>query len=90
MKLIFLRSSATFSLIFLFVFLSYSQNDVTVNGKVNNDKGEPLSGVTIQVKNGNTSTTSNADGTFAIKAPSANSTLVLSYVGFYSPGSGFK
>ncbi|WDF57022.1 TonB-dependent receptor [Mucilaginibacter sp. KACC 22063] len=54
-----------------------------LSGKVNDDNGKPLPGVTVKIKNSNIATTSNQDGKFTIttnlKFPY---TLVFSYVGF--------
>jgi TonB-linked SusC/RagA family outer membrane protein len=55
--------------------------DKPITGKVTNDKGEPLVGVTVQIKGLRTSTTTNADGVFTIDAPAGSATLVFSYVG---------
>lgn len=41
-----------------------------------------MAGVTVQVKNGKATTTTKTDGTFQINAPSANSVLVFTSVGF--------
>jgi hypothetical protein len=55
----------------------------TVTGKVTDQESKtPLEGVTIRVKNGQTSTTSNSTGDFTITVPSSESTLVFTYVGF--------
>jgi TonB-dependent starch-binding outer membrane protein SusC len=81
MKIVFLRSSTTILLLLLFVFFSFAQTSSTVNGKVTSSTGEPLAGVTIQVKNATTSTTSKPDGTFQINVPS-NAVLVFTYVGY--------
>ncbi|MEP7257709.1 MAG: SusC/RagA family TonB-linked outer membrane protein [Flavitalea sp.] len=55
---------------------------VEIKGKITNDKGEPLSGATIQIKNLNKSVTSNGDGFFSIEAPSGDVSLVISFVGY--------
>jgi TonB-linked SusC/RagA family outer membrane protein len=55
--------------------------DITVNGKIVNGLGEPLSGVSIQVKGASTGTATNANGEFQITV-SENATLVISYVGY--------
>ena len=41
-----------------------------------------MSGVTVQVKGTQTTTVSNADGSFQINAPSATAVLIFTYVGF--------
>ncbi|HTL10605.1 MAG TPA: SusC/RagA family TonB-linked outer membrane protein, partial [Chitinophagaceae bacterium] len=53
-----------------------------VTGRVANEKGEPLSGVSILEKGTNNGTSTKADGTFSIDVSSANAVLVFSYVGF--------
>jgi len=55
-----------------------------INGKVTNDKGEPLVGVTVQIKGKSTYTITKADGTFSIEADEQDKSLVLSYVGMES------
>ncbi|MBD0285617.1 MAG: TonB-dependent receptor [Flavisolibacter sp.] len=83
MKLAFiLRNTFVVLLLLILSVYSIAQTDFPVSGKVTDANGQPLSGVTIQVKGSNTSTTSNADGTFTITAPSPNSVLTFSYVGF--------
>lgn len=52
-----------------------------ITGTVADDKGNPLVGVTVQVKNTNTGTATDGQGKFSIEAPD-NSTLVFSYVGY--------
>ena len=52
-----------------------------ITGKVTNDKGEPLAGVTVQVKGLSNSTTTAADGSFTINAPADAASLVFTYVG---------
>jgi len=51
----------------------------TVTGKVTDDKGTPLSNVSIQVKGTNTGTVSTADGSFTINVPANGRTLVFSF-----------
>ena len=55
---------------------------IKVNGKVTNDKGEPLSGVSIMEKGTNNGTTTREDGTYTLEVTNANAVLVFSYVGF--------
>lgn len=52
-----------------------------VTGRVTDEEGKPLSGVTVQVKGANTSTVTNAEGEFSIDAGNG-ATLVFSSVGF--------
>jgi len=53
-----------------------------ITGKVANEKGEPLPGVSVLEKGTNNGTSTKADGSFAIDVSSANAVLVFSYVGF--------
>ena len=76
-----LRSVSLTILTLLFSFTVFAQV-FPVSGKITSADGQPLAGVTIQVKGTDTKTASNSDGSFQIIAPSANSVLVLSYVGF--------
>ncbi|MCX2477986.1 TonB-dependent receptor [Pedobacter sp. MC2016-15] len=55
--------------------------DITVRGKVVDEKGETLPGVTIKVKGTQRGVTTSGDGTFTITVP-ADATLVVSYVGY--------
>ena len=58
-----------------------SSNMAIIKGRVTDEEGNPLSGVTVQVKGANTSTVTNAEGEFSIDAGSS-ATLVFSSVGF--------
>lgn len=75
------RSVLLISLLQLTLF-SYAQNNFPVTGKVTDNAGKPLEGVTVQVKGTAITTITKADGSFSIDAPSANSVLLFSYVGF--------
>lgn len=52
----------------------------TITGKVTNDKGEPLVGVTVQVKGSSKATTTSAEGNFSITVEDNDQTLVFSYI----------
>src|SRR5215210_5743796 len=52
-----------------------------ITGKVSNERGEPLSGVTVQVRGAKSSVVSNTDGSFSINVPGNSGTLIFSYVG---------
>ena len=54
----------------------------TVSGKVNDDKGSPISAVSIMVKGTNTETASSQDGTYKITVTDSSATLVFSAVGY--------
>jgi hypothetical protein len=53
-----------------------------VTGKVTDEANKPIEGVTVQVKGTSSFSVTKRDGTFSIVAPSANSVLVFSSVGF--------
>lgn len=52
-----------------------------VRGKVQDSNGQPLVGVSIQIKGQNTGTSTDKDGSYTISVPE-NGSLVFSYVGF--------
>lgn len=57
--------------------------DITLRGRVTNDKKEPLEGVSVLVKGTRNGTTTDADGRFQLNTPSAtNVELVFSFVGY--------
>ncbi|RVT71995.1 SusC/RagA family TonB-linked outer membrane protein [Flavobacterium sufflavum] len=60
--------------------LSIQQN--IIKGKITDEKGAPLPGVTILVKNTKKATTTDFDGNFELKTADSESTLVISYIGF--------
>jgi TonB-linked SusC/RagA family outer membrane protein len=61
------------------------KNEVVVNkvvtGKIVDDKGMPLPGVSIKVKGTGTGTVSDANGAFSINVPD-NAVLVISFIGY--------
>jgi len=58
--------------------------DKRISGKITNQKGEPLEGVTVRVKGKNFSTLSNAEGIYSFNNIPEQSTLVFSYIGYIS------
>ncbi len=62
-------------------FLVLYAQDNTVSGKVTDDSGLPMLGVTIQLKGTSTGTTTNFDGEYSIDAPEG-STLIFSFIGY--------
>ncbi len=60
----------------------FAQTNIPIRGKVVSSTGDNLAAVTVQVKNGTATTTTQADGTFTINVPSENTVLVFSSVGF--------
>ena len=56
--------------------------DVEVRGRVTDENGNPLAGVTIQVKGTNIGTTTDNQGAYLIHPLSGNDTLVFSFIGY--------
>ncbi|MFD1628243.1 TonB-dependent receptor [Pseudopedobacter beijingensis] len=54
----------------------------TITGKVTDEKGEPLPGVSVKVKNTQTNTVSDVNGNYKINVLNRNSVLVFNYLGF--------
>ncbi|TDN95458.1 TonB-linked SusC/RagA family outer membrane protein [Salegentibacter sp. 24] len=55
-----------------------------IQGKVVDEKGMPLPGVTVQIKDSSIGTITNLDGEFTLELPGQKTTLVFSYLGFKS------
>jgi len=71
-----------FVLICTFTCLSATYAQKTVTGKVTDNKGESLPGVSIVLSGSSTGTTTNTDGIYEILVPSDKSVLEFSFVGF--------
>jgi len=56
--------------------------DVTITGKVLDEKQQPVVGATVQLKGSNLVTTTREDGSYSLTVPEAKGTLVISYVGY--------
>lgn len=71
-------------LLFLFVGTTiHAQNEILINGKVLDEKGEPLIGATIHQKdNQKNGAIADLDGNFQLKVKSPNAQLSVSYIGF--------
>ena len=69
--------------VFVFVLNAAAQNR-TVTGKVIDEKGVPLEGVSITSPNGKQGTQTDKDGTFSISVPNATKSLTFSIVNFES------
>lgn len=59
-------------------------SSVVVRGKITDEKGEPLIGVTIRLKGGNRGTASDKNGSFLITLPAPGSVLTFSFLGYVS------
>lgn len=63
---------------------AFTQQQKKVTGKVTDNKGEPLPGVSISVKGTTNGTITSAEGTYEISKVDDNATLVFSFVGMTS------
>lgn len=54
----------------------------TINGKVQNEEGNPLAGASVRLKGTETGTTTDTEGNFTLHLPNDVGTLVISYVGY--------
>lgn len=59
-----------------------ANSDHLITGRVSDEKGEALPGVSIVVKGTTTGTASSLDGSFSLTVPDEKVSLVLSYVGY--------
>ena len=59
---------------------AWAQRSIT--GKVSDEKGNPLSNVSVQVKGSSVGTVTNDEGVFTLNLPANARTLVITYVGF--------
>ncbi|SEW37111.1 TonB-linked outer membrane protein, SusC/RagA family [Chitinophaga sp. YR573] len=55
---------------------------ITISGKVTDEKGNPIPGATVLVKNGKRGTTTSSDGSFMISGINPNSFLNISNIGY--------
>jgi len=71
--------------VFMGLIVSFSFAQKKVTGRITGgDTGGGLSGATVKVKGSSVTTTTGADGSFAITVPSDRSVLEVSYVGYES------
>lgn len=70
-------------LMFLCTFSAYSQTQLfNVKGKVSDAQGAGLVGVSVKFKGSTVATSTDAEGRYELRVPSADGTLVFTYVGF--------
>lgn len=62
--------------------VSFSQNNFKVSGKVLDEAGKPVSGVSVLLKGTTTGTTTTSDGSFELMVPSGKAVLTISSVGY--------
>ena len=75
------RGGLFFCAFLLFATASFAQN-ITILGKVTDQNGNGLEGVTVQVKGTNIATKTAKNGVYQIAVPSEKSVLLVSHVGF--------
>ncbi len=83
MRILLMRKAFTFFLLLFATMTAFSQNGMTVSGKITDkESGEPLTGVSISVINSaGLGTFSTKEGSFTIKAE-AYQKLLFSYIGY--------
>jgi TonB-linked SusC/RagA family outer membrane protein len=69
-------------LVFLLPAIAFSQS-LSIKGKITDDKGLPLSGVTVQEKGTSAATVTDADGYYTLSV-NQKATIVFSHVGFFT------
>jgi len=80
---IFFKSIVLFlTFLLFFTFHSMAQNPFTVSGKVTDENGKGLEGVTVTVKGTTNSVVTTTDGMYKINAGSGRDVLVFTYVGY--------
>ena len=62
--------------------ISAQKQQRTISGTVRNEKGEPMSGVSVQIKGTATKTMTNERGRYTVESVGPNSVLVFSHIGF--------
>lgn len=55
---------------------------ITVKGKITDDQGQNLPGVSVVVKGTTTGTVTGSDGAYSVNVPDRNATLVFSFIGY--------
>ena len=55
---------------------------LTIKGKLTDDQGQNLPGVSVVVKGTTTGTVTGSDGTYTVNVPDRNATLVFSFIGY--------
>lgn len=78
----FFRRTISLLSLFLLAFFAAQAQSVLVSGVIKNAKGEPLRGVSVNIKGATGGTTTNDQGAFNITVPNRSAVLVISYVGY--------
>lgn len=64
--------------------LAKTDFDKTIRGRITDEKGTALAGVSVVVKGTNKGTNTDVDGNFSLTVPEGKTVLVISYVGYQS------
>nr|WP_068891308.1 TonB-dependent receptor [Pedobacter panaciterrae] len=67
---------------FLLSIEGYAQTGIKVSGKVSDDKGEGIPGVSVKVKGGKIGSLTDGSGNYTLIAPNAQTILQFSFIGF--------
>lgn len=83
-KLVLYRSRAALLAVIFLLTLGQllAQTPLTVNGRVTDETGQNLPGVTVLLKGTTNGTTTDAEGTYRLSVPASTNTLVFSFVGY--------
>ena len=77
-----MKKTITPLLLFLSATCMLSAQSRMVTGTVNSERGAPLTGASVFIKNSPPGTTTATDGTCQIEVPEGFNTLVISYLGY--------
>ncbi|MCU4164015.1 SusC/RagA family TonB-linked outer membrane protein [Carboxylicivirga caseinilyticus] len=69
-------------IVMLFMVHTFFGQNRTITGKVKDDTGQPLPGVSIVIEGTTQGTISDMDGNFTLKVPEGNIKLVFTFIGF--------
>ncbi|MBO9727411.1 MAG: TonB-dependent receptor [Chitinophaga sp.] len=72
----------TVLLLFTVLIAHAAPTDINITGKVTDEQGAALPGVTVSLKGTAKGTSTNANGTYSIAVPDQNAVLVFSFVGY--------
>ena len=76
-----LQIALTLIMLVIFSIQFTLAQQVTVTGKIVNERGEPLVGASVQVKGNSSGVSTNDNGVYTISVPNTNGSLVFSYIG---------
>ncbi len=65
-----------------FAGIAVQAQNKTITGKVTDDKGAPVQGASILIKNSTQGTSTDIEGNFSFSVPSSATTLTVSFIGF--------